>query len=275
MNKIARVAAIVACIAGISICPAQSITGTVTAADTSAPIANATVIAIQRTALASQKPSIYKAEANSAGKYTITISPGQYQLCVQGAGSYLDPCQWGGSIILNATGAAAATAPLSLQKGALFIVRAHDAAQLLAQAETLHGAGMRAYVTSSSIKQFVLPLMFDNGRIRDYGAVVPMNLPLTVIAASSVPLTDQTGAALSPLGISFRGKLGENWGQPARFQSIIKRSGALYGHLEFGCACDTMTGVAASETSGLSPVFRIARMLTHGGSTDRRGNSGY
>ena len=118
MSKTAcALSAIIACIAAVSVCPAQSITGTVTAADTSAPIPNATVIAIQRTVLASQKPSIYKADANSAGKYTITISPGQYQLCVQGAGSYLDPCQWGGSIILNATGTAAATAPLSLQKG--------------------------------------------------------------------------------------------------------------------------------------------------------------
>lgn len=183
----------------------QSLTGTVVAADTGSPLPGATVVAIQKTLLPSQRPNIYKTATDATGHYTITPASGLYQLCVQGAGLYLDPCQWGGAISANVTSVAALSVPLVLQKGATFILRVHDATGLLPLGEAIPGANVHAYLTGAAVKQFPLPVTYDDGRIRDYSAVVPLNSALTAVASSgSVTLADKTGAAVDPLGVPFQ-----------------------------------------------------------------------
>jgi hypothetical protein len=183
----------------------QNLTGTVVGDDTGAPIAGATVVAIQKTATASQKPAIYMAPVDAAGRYAMTVSAGLYQLCVHGGGLYLDPCQWGAVTSGSVTAGIGVAASLRLQKGAWFILRVHDKQGLLPQGELVHSSSISAHLTGVAVKQFPLPVVYDNGRIRDYGAVIPMNSPLSaVVSSGSVVLADETGAAPSPLGIPFQ-----------------------------------------------------------------------
>jgi hypothetical protein len=103
------------------------------------------------------------------------------------------------------TAAVAAPVPLVLQKGATFIVRVHDANGLLPQGEAIPGSNVRAFLTGAAVKQFLLPVTYDNGRMRDYSAVVPLDSALSAeVSSGSVALTDKTGAALSPVGIPFQ-----------------------------------------------------------------------
>jgi hypothetical protein len=183
----------------------QNLSGTVVADDTGMPISGATVVAIQQTATVSQRPAIYKASVDAAGQYAMTVSAGQYQVCVHGGGLYLDPCQWGGAAVRSVSPAGTATASLRLQKGAWFILRVHDTNGLLPQAEVVHGSGVGVHLTGGAFKQFPLPVVYDSGRIRDYGAVVPMDFPLNVVVASgSVVLSGDNGAAPSAQGIPFQ-----------------------------------------------------------------------
>src|ERR1039458_3831916 len=80
---------------------AQNVTGTLVAADTGAPIVRATVVAVPKAPSAAGRATVYKASVDSAGNYAMTVSLGQYQLCVYGAEPYLNPCQWGGSRVAN------------------------------------------------------------------------------------------------------------------------------------------------------------------------------
>jgi hypothetical protein len=183
-----------------SVISGQNLAGTVVADDTGEPLAGATVVAVQRAAAPAYSPSIYKAIADTTGRYAVTVSPGQYTLCVHGGGLYLDPCQWGGASV-SSVAAGAASVPLRVKKGAWFIIRIHDQGGLLPATETVPRAGVAAYLSAAGVKQFLLPVVYDNGRIRDYGAVVPINLPLTaVVSSSSVLLTDENGAAPSATG---------------------------------------------------------------------------
>jgi hypothetical protein len=187
----------------------QNLIGSVAGSDTGSPLAGATVVAIQKPGLPGQRPLIYKAAVGTAGQYSATVPAGQYQLCVHGAGVYLDPCLWGGADIASVPSSTAAptsavSAPLRLQKGRWFIVRIHDLQGYLA-AEAMPSSGVSAFVSGSGMSEFPLPMIYNGGRIRDYGAVLPMNVPFVVVVGSSiVALTDATGAAASPQGTSFQ-----------------------------------------------------------------------
>ena len=67
----------------------------------------------------------------------MTVSPGQYQLCIHNAGLYLNPCEWGAANIGTVTSSGTVTVPLRLRKGAWFIVRVHDQAGHLPQTEAV------------------------------------------------------------------------------------------------------------------------------------------
>lgn len=182
---------------------AQSLNGTVTASDTGSPLAGATVIAIQRPASTSQMPTIYKSVVDAGGNYALAVSTGQYQLCVRAlpapASLYLDPCQWGAPVAATMSSGSSAVVPLSLQKGVRFIVRVHDPNKLLAQAETLTGTAVSAFVAGPSVKQFPLQMVYSDGIVRDYGTVIPINVAMTVtISSNTVALSDRAGDPLSP-----------------------------------------------------------------------------
>jgi len=181
----------------------QSITGTVVAADTGAAITAATVVAKRKTA-STALAAVYKVSVDSAGKYALTLPPGQYQLCVYGAGPYLDPCLWSAGAPVTVASAPIASA-LTLQKGVQFILRVHDPSGVLPKAESVHGAAVGVILVGSSMAKLPLPLILDSGSFRDYGLFVPFNSPLTVlVTGSSLSLTDQSGAALNPSGIPFQ-----------------------------------------------------------------------
>jgi hypothetical protein len=189
------------------VCPAaaQNLSGTVTAADTGAPLTGVTVTAILRPASFSQVPAIYRSAVDSSGNYAITAPPGQYLLCArpQLQSLYLDPCQWGRPVSAT-VGATAVPVPFSLQKGVRFIVRVHDPNQLLPQAEAVPGAAVSASVASASVSQLLLPVVYGDGLVRDYGTVVPTNVPMSVtISSATVVLADGTGTALAPTAVTF------------------------------------------------------------------------
>ncbi len=181
----------------------QNLTGTVAAGDNGAPLDHATVLAIKYGATPAQPPTIYKAVTDASGHYALTASAGQYTLCIHGGGLYLDPCEWGGASV-SAVAASAISVPLRPQKGAWLIIRIHDSGGLLPATEPLPRAGVQAYVSAPGVKQFLLPVIFDDGRVRDYGAVVPMNVPLTAFVSSPVVLlVDKSGAAPNPVGMAL------------------------------------------------------------------------
>jgi hypothetical protein len=153
---------------------------TVTAADTGDPLTGVTVTAILKPTSASQS--------------------GQYLLCArpQPQSPYLDPCQWGGPV--GATvGTGAVPVALTLQEGVRFIVRVHDPNQLLPQADTAPGTAVSASVTSASISQFPLAVVYADALVRDYGTIVPTNVPLSVTVSSATLVRRIPQAPLSPL----------------------------------------------------------------------------
>lgn len=135
--------AVVASAAALS---AQNISGTVSAAGTAVPIANATVVAIGRVSSTVAQPVVYKSTVDSAGNYTLPVPAGQYQLCVYGAEPYLDPCQWGSPLIATATSSVGAPLSLQLQKGVQFIVRVFDPNGLLSRTESVQGGAAKVYL---------------------------------------------------------------------------------------------------------------------------------
>jgi hypothetical protein len=204
MRTAIRIFVIAAGAAAPGLMPAQTLSGTVAAEDTGAPIGGATVLAIQKTASPAQRPVIYSAAADTQGRYAMSVSAGRYQLCVHGAGVYLNPCEWGAGspTVMVAT---AAAANLRLQKGAWFIVRIHDTRRLLPQVETVRGSGVTVLLTGPAVSGFPLPLIYDNGRIRDYGAVVPMNSAMRArIASGGIALSDEKAAPLNAEGVPFQ-----------------------------------------------------------------------
>jgi hypothetical protein len=191
-----------------AICPAaaQNLTGTVAAADTGAPLPGVTVTGILKPASASQVPTIHQSTVDSSGNYAITTPPGQYLLCArpQPQSLYLDPCQWG-SPVSATVGATAVPVALTMQKGIRFIVRVHDPNQPLPQAETAPGTAVSAFVTSASINQFPLAVVYADGLVRDYGTVVPTGVPMSVtVSSATLVLGDATGAVLAPAPITFQ-----------------------------------------------------------------------
>jgi hypothetical protein len=220
------------------VCPAaaQNLSGTVAAADTGAPLTGVTVTAILRPASFSQVPAVYRSAADSSGNYAITAPPGQYLLCArpQLQSLYLDPCQWGRPVSAT-VGTTAVPVPFSLQKGVLFIVRVHDPNQLLPQAETVPGAAVSALVTGASANQFLLPVVYEDGLVRDYGTVVPADVPMNLtISSATVVLADATGTALAPTAVTFealQGDLGFAPGAPSQFASMFPPPDAKMIHV--------------------------------------------
>lgn len=191
----------------ISSLPAQSLTGNVTAADTSAVITGATVVAVQKSASPGQRPAIYRSLTDPSGYYAISAPPGQYALCVHTVPQslYLNPCQWGSPAGVLVGASAASVAPLTLQKGVRLIVRVHDQMQLLSQAETVAGTAVSAFVSNPSVTKFPLPMIYSDGNVRDYGTVVPIDVPMSItISSNTVALVDNTSAPLSTVAVPFQ-----------------------------------------------------------------------
>lgn len=188
---------------------AQSIAGTLVAADTGDPVTSATVVAIATGGSSAVRPAVYKAIVDSAGNYSMTVPAGQYRLCVYGAEPFLNPCQWSNGPATNVVSAAAAStapnSPLTLQKGVQLIVRVHDPNGVLAQAESVPGGAVSAYLSGSGVAQFPLPVVSSGQGFRDYGTYIPFNSPLIVfVSGHSLALQDKAGAVLNPQGISIQ-----------------------------------------------------------------------
>ena len=90
-----------------------------------------------------------------------------------------------------------ALAALSLQKGVRFIARVHDPNQLLPQVETAPDTLL--FVTSVSVKQFPLPVVYADDAARDYRTVVPTKCSISAaVSSATLALADTTRAAPSP-----------------------------------------------------------------------------
>jgi hypothetical protein len=200
-------AIIVLALSAVAALHAQSLTGTVTAADTGAPLAQASVVAVLRSGTPGQTPSIYESVTGSSGNYAISAPPGQYAMCVHTLPQslYMDPCLWGSPVAVTVGASAAAVVPLSLQKGVRFLVRVHDPNQFLPQAESVTGTAVSASVSSASVPQCPLPMVYSDGIVRDYGTVVPINVPLSVAVSSrNVALAGSGGTAVPTSPMPFK-----------------------------------------------------------------------
>ena len=186
----------------------QSVSGTVVAASTGVPIADAGVLAVPKVVatVASKAPQIYKARVDAAGHFEIPVPAGQYELCVHGPKIYLDPCQWGGSSSISVTGTSNAVLSLPLQTGGQFVVRVHDAQGVLQKAEAVLGSGVFASITGASINgRLPLPFIQNAAGIRDYGMTVPVNVMFNATVTSAVAsFVDATGAALTVQNTPFQ-----------------------------------------------------------------------
>jgi hypothetical protein len=184
------------------ICRAQTLGGSVVAADTGSPLAAAVVVAFEKRASSAQRPAVYKAFTDGGGRFTMPVAGGQYQLCVHEAGMYLDPCRWGGASVVSS---GTTNISLRLAKGGWFVVRVHDNQQVLPSLETSGGYAVSAVVLGPSGSQFLLPKLADDGRFRDYGAIVPLSVQMNVrlISDSRVAVTDENGVAFSAQGATF------------------------------------------------------------------------
>jgi hypothetical protein len=50
-----------------------------------------------------------------------------------------------------------------------------------------------------------LPVAYDDGQLRDYGLLAPLNVQMTItVASTKVILADSSGAAPNPQGIAFQ-----------------------------------------------------------------------
>jgi len=194
---------------GILLCactPAQKLTGVLTAADTGAPIAGASILAVQQTSSRTQRPMMYSGPTDTGGNFVIQVSPGSYKLCAHAPSLYLDPCQWGSPTAAAAGAGASVSASFRLTQGGRFIVRIHDPKRLLRQQETTYQQTVSVSIISATAKPFCLPIVYDDGNIRDYGATVPLNIPMNALVfdGGHVTIVDAQGAALAPGGVPFQ-----------------------------------------------------------------------
>ena len=188
------------------ICRAQTLSvslgGSVVAADTGSPLPAAAVIAFEKVPASAKRPAVYKAFTDGSGRFTMPVGSGQYQLCVHEAGMYLDPCRWGvASVVSSGT----TNISLRLTKGGWFVVRVHDNQQLLPSLEASGGNAVSAVVVGPSGGQFLLPKLSDDGRFRDYGAIVPLSVQMKarLISDSRVAIIDGSGMAFNAQGTPF------------------------------------------------------------------------
>ena len=185
----------------------QNLVGTVTAVDTRNALPQVTVLAILQIASHKVPPVMYRAETDSSGNYAITAAPGLYRLCVQGGNAYFDPCQWGGKLLATVPQAGKATFPIQLARGEKFILRVHDSKGFLKQDEKqkLRGDSLSVAVTDAGGTRVLLPILFEDDLIRDYGTVVPANLALNlaVAARGRAILQDKDGHVPEPKGVPF------------------------------------------------------------------------
>jgi hypothetical protein len=208
----------------ISAAPAQNLAGTITTADTSAILAGATVVAVEKASSPGMRPIILRSTVDSLGHYAITAPPGQYAVCVHPMpqSPYMDPCQWGDPVTVTVSATAVSVVPISLQKGSRFIVRVHDTKQVLAQAETVKGSAICVFVTAPS-KEPAVPVVYSDGIVRDYGTVVPINVPLSVTVSSNhVALADRNGTVLAPSPIFFEVLPTDIASTEGRFSPLIR-----------------------------------------------------
>ncbi len=75
----------------------------------------------------------------------------------------------------------------------------------LPQAESVTGTAVSAFVSSASVPQFPLPVVYSDGKIRDYGTVVPINIPMSVTVSSrTVALAGSSGSAFGTSPTPFQ-----------------------------------------------------------------------
>lgn len=84
-------------------------------------------------------------------------------------------------------------------------MRVHDTNRLLAQAETVKGAAVSAALTAPSVKLFPLPVVYSDGMVRDYGTLIPINVPMSAtVSSNTLSLADKTGAPLTASAMPFQ-----------------------------------------------------------------------
>ena len=156
----------------------------------------------------------------------MTLVNGQYRICIHTDAPYLNPCQWGTATVVS-TGVTSTVVALRLTKGGRFILRVHDLRQSLPQGESNRRRELAVAVADASGHLLPLPVVYDNGRVRDYGMVLPFGVPYrAVVTGPNVVLADEKGAALNSGGAAFQladtpqgGTVGRGRGIRQKFRS--------------------------------------------------------
>ncbi len=114
----------------------------------------------------------------------------------------LNPCQWGGAPFVTAT-ADTAVPSLRLTKGGNFRVRVHDPRALLKTVEAANASAVSVLVTEGSGRQRPLPVIYDDGHVRDYGDVLPIGQPMKVsVNSAKLKVSDSGGG--NAQGVPFQ-----------------------------------------------------------------------
>ena len=67
------------------------------------------------------------------------------------------------------------------------------------------GTAVSAFLSTASVPQFPLPVVYSDGKIRDYGTVVPINIPMSVTVSSrTVALAGSSGSAFGTAPTPFQ-----------------------------------------------------------------------
>ncbi len=84
-------------------------------------------------------------------------------------------------------------------------MRVHDSSGYLKQVETVRGQAIAPSVSGAGGGSVPLPLVYDDGRVRDYGAFVPLNLQMQLnVASPQLKLSDNSGQAVAAQALSFQ-----------------------------------------------------------------------
>jgi hypothetical protein len=127
------------------------------------------------------------------------LRPGDYLVCVQAPRSHwLALCDWGATPLKVSIGPGqAATAHITLRKGAILPIRVEDPARTLALNEgKTPGAHLLAGVGAGDALFRPALLVSEDGTGRTYHSLVPFDVPVKVVLSSSAfQLADERGAS--------------------------------------------------------------------------------
>ncbi len=185
---------------GLGLSEGAVLSGKLTAADSSQPLAGASVLAFRQPLDPVRGPLIQKVQTASDGSYRFAnVSAGSYRICVSRAGDYLDPCQWSQPVtVLVET--ADLTRDIALTRGVAVALIVADPNRLLPSAASSSRPLLNALLSDGAgrMHQF---LFRNSGSQLEAVQVVPPGIALQLkVASKAFLLSDDKGMPIDERG---------------------------------------------------------------------------